>query len=62
MDGRIASAACVAPRARRELGGGGGIMAVKVYGCNHVVIEVDDAEKAVEFYRDVFNLEMLRGG
>lgn len=37
-------------------------MAVKVYGCNHVVIEVDDAEKAVEFYRDVFNLEMLRGG
>ncbi len=37
-------------------------MAVKVYGCNHVVIEVDDAEKAVAFYQDVFNLEMLRGG
>ncbi len=37
-------------------------MAVQVYGCNHVVIEVDDAEKAVEFYSDVFNLEMLRGG
>jgi catechol 2,3-dioxygenase-like lactoylglutathione lyase family enzyme len=37
-------------------------MAVKVYGCNHVVIEVDDANRAVEFYRDVFNLEMLRGG
>jgi catechol 2,3-dioxygenase-like lactoylglutathione lyase family enzyme len=37
-------------------------MAVKVYGCNHVVIEVDDARKAIEFYSDVFNLEMLRGG
>jgi predicted enzyme related to lactoylglutathione lyase len=38
------------------------MMAVKVYGSNHVVIEVDDAEKAVQFYADVFNLEMLRGG
>jgi catechol 2,3-dioxygenase-like lactoylglutathione lyase family enzyme len=37
-------------------------MPVKVYGCNHVAIEVDDAEKAVKFYSDVFNLEMLRGG
>lgn len=37
-------------------------MAVQVYGCNHVVIEVDDVEKAVEFYADVFNLEMLRQG
>ncbi len=37
-------------------------MAVQVYGCNHVVIEVDDAEKAVQFYSDVFNLKMLRGG
>ena len=37
-------------------------MGVQVYGCNHVVIEVDDAKKAVEFYSDVFNLEMLRGG
>ncbi len=37
-------------------------MAVQVYGMNHVVIEVDNAEKAVEFYGDVFNLEMLRGG
>jgi len=37
-------------------------MAVQVYGCNHVVIEVDNAEKAVEFYSDVFNLTMLRGG
>ncbi len=37
-------------------------MAVQVYGINHVVIEVDDAKKAVDFYSDVFNLEMLRGG
>ena len=37
-------------------------MAVQVYGCNHVVIEVDNAEKAVDFYADVFNLTMLRGG
>jgi catechol-2,3-dioxygenase len=37
-------------------------MAVKVYGCNHIVIEVDDAKKAMAFYADVFNLEMLRGG
>ncbi len=37
-------------------------MSVQVYGVNHVVIEVDDAKKAVEFYSDVFNLEMLRGG
>lgn len=37
-------------------------MSVQVYGVNHVVIEVDSAQKAVEFYSDVFNLEMLRGG
>lgn len=37
-------------------------MAVQVYGCNHVAIEVDNVEKAVEFYTDVFQLEMLRGG
>ena len=37
-------------------------MAVQVYGVNHVVIEVDNAQKAVEFYADVFNLKMLRGG
>ena len=37
-------------------------MAVQVYGCNHVVIEVTDAKKAVEFYSDVFGLKMLRGG
>ena len=37
-------------------------MAVQVYGVNHVAIEVDNAQKAVEFYTDVFNLEILRGG
>ena len=37
-------------------------MAVQVYGANHIVIEVDDAKKAMAFYADVFNLEMLRGG
>ena len=37
-------------------------MTVRVYGSNHLAIEVDDAEKAVAFYSDVFNLEMLRGG
>jgi len=37
-------------------------MAVQVYGCNHIVIEVSDAKKAVQFYSDVFGLKMLRGG
>ncbi|MCZ6619203.1 MAG: VOC family protein [Gammaproteobacteria bacterium] len=37
-------------------------MAVRVFGCNHIAIEVDDVEKAVAFYSDVFNLEMLRDG
>jgi len=37
-------------------------MAVKVYGCNHIAIEVDDVEKAVAFYQDVFNLEKLDEG
>src|SRR2546430_1012658 len=35
---------------------------VQVYGCNHVAIEVDDIEKAVAFYQDVFNLEKLDRG
>jgi hypothetical protein len=35
-------------------------MAVQVYGCNHVVIEVTDAKKAARFYQDVFGLKMLR--
>lgn len=38
------------------------MMAVQVYGCNHVVIEVTDAKKAAKFYQDVFGLKMLRGG
>src|SRR5207249_8158767 len=37
-------------------------MSVKVYGCNHVAIEVGDVEKAVAFYQDVFNLEKLDEG
>jgi len=32
-------------------------MSVRVYGINHIAIEVDDIEKAVAFYQDVFNLE-----
>ena len=37
-------------------------MSVQVYGCNHVVIEVDDVKKATAFYQDVFNLEKLDEG
>lgn len=37
-------------------------MSVQVYGCNHVAIEVDDVEKAVAFYQDVFNLQKLDEG
>ena len=37
-------------------------MSVQVYGCNHVVIEVDDVDKAIAFYQDVFNLEKLDEG
>jgi catechol-2,3-dioxygenase len=35
---------------------------VKVYGCNHVAIEVGDVDQAVAFYKDVFNLEQLESG
>jgi catechol 2,3-dioxygenase-like lactoylglutathione lyase family enzyme len=35
---------------------------VTVYGCNHIAIEVDDIDKAIAFYTDVFNLERLSGG
>lgn len=35
-------------------------MVVRVFGCNHIAIEVDDIEKAIEFYTDVFNLKLLR--
>lgn len=37
-------------------------MSVKVYGCNHIAIDVDDIEKAVAFYEDVFGLEKLDDG
>jgi predicted enzyme related to lactoylglutathione lyase len=37
-------------------------MSVRVYGCNHVVIEVDDVDKPTAFYQDVFHLEKLDGG
>jgi catechol 2,3-dioxygenase-like lactoylglutathione lyase family enzyme len=37
-------------------------MSVKVYGCNHVAIEVEDVEKAIAFYQDVFNLKKLNEG
>lgn len=37
-------------------------MSVKVYGCNHIALEVDDVEKAVDFYTDVFGLEKLDEG
>lgn len=37
-------------------------MSVQVYGCNHIAIEVDDIEKAVAFYQDVFNLKKLNSG
>lgn len=37
-------------------------MSVKVYGINHLAIEVDDIEKAVDFYQDVFGLEKLDEG
>lgn len=37
-------------------------MSVTVYGCNHIAIEVDDVDKAVTFYQDVFGLEKLDEG
>jgi catechol 2,3-dioxygenase-like lactoylglutathione lyase family enzyme len=37
-------------------------MSVTVYGCNHIAIEVDDIDRAVAFYQDVFNLEKLDEG
>ena len=38
------------------------LVSVQVYGCNHVVIEVDDVDKATSFYQDVFSLEKLDEG
>ena len=37
-------------------------MAVRVFGCNHIALEVGDIQKAVEFYTDVFNLKLKDGG
>ncbi len=37
-------------------------MSVQAYGINHIAIEVDDVEKAVAFYADVFNLEKFDEG
>ena len=37
-------------------------MAVRVFGCNHIVLEVGDLDKAIEFYTDVFNLELKNEG
>ena len=37
-------------------------MAVRVFGCNHIVLEVGDLDKAIEFYTDVFNLEHKNEG
>lgn len=37
-------------------------MSVRVYGINHVAIEVNDIKKAVSFYEDVFNLKKLDEG
>ena len=37
-------------------------MSVRVYGVNHLAIEVDDVGKAVAFYEDVFQLEKMDEG
>ena len=37
-------------------------MAVRVFGCNHVVLEVGDIDRAVAFYTDVFNLQLKDDG
>ncbi|HEY8651067.1 MAG TPA: VOC family protein [Chthoniobacterales bacterium] len=37
-------------------------MSVQVYGINHIAIEVDDLEKAVAFYQDLFNLDKMDEG
>ena len=37
-------------------------MPVRVFGCNHIAIEVDDIERAIEFYSDVFNLPLQDDG
>ncbi|CAB4243696.1 Glyoxalase/bleomycin resistance protein/dioxygenase (modular protein) [Methylacidimicrobium sp. AP8] len=37
-------------------------MSVRVYGCNHVAIEVGEREAAIAFYQDVFSLRLLDQG
>ena len=37
-------------------------MTVRVFGSNHIVLEVGDLDKAIEFYTDVFNLEPKNEG
>lgn len=37
-------------------------MSVKVYGINHIALEVGDVDKAVAFFEDVFNLKKLDEG
>src|SRR5262245_59518595 len=37
-------------------------MSVRVYGINHLAIEVDDVAKTVAFYEDVFELEKMDEG
>jgi len=37
-------------------------MSVRVYGINHIAIEVDDVAKAVAFYEDVFQLKKMDEG
>ena len=37
-------------------------MPVRVFGCNHIVLEVGDLDRAIEFYTDVFNLEPKNEG
>jgi catechol 2,3-dioxygenase-like lactoylglutathione lyase family enzyme len=37
-------------------------MSVHVYGINHIAIEVEDIDKAVAFYEDIFGLKKLDEG
>lgn len=37
-------------------------MSVRVYGINHLAIEVNDVARAVAFYEDVFQLEKMDEG
>ena len=37
-------------------------MSVRVYGINHIAIEVNDVAKAVAFYEDVFQLKKMDEG